>query len=960
MPNFNAGAIEASLTLDRSPFTQGIRLAREQARRLQDSRITLTADVDRSEFDRLQNDINDMDGTTVTINTDVDAARTREQMAVLTRPRRVSIWVNIANLTRARAQLASLGRITMALSGANVIVNRLRTIRDQLENLDKLAYRAGGLTYLFGNLSNVILTASANTWTLIGSIGQLGGLLIPVVAYMGSLASAAGVLAIAFTGWDTGVKAMQDIQNALKEITPAWNALLKEVRSTFWDGLAEPFKNLADTVLPHLHDGLVSTAGAMNDWARQWMAGLANIDGGVWDNIFGGIASSITIANQSIQPLINAFATLGNVGSDNLDRLSQWFVDISNRFNNFITAAAADGRLQQWVDNGAQAFMDLGRVLGQLGGIFNGVAEAFKAAGSTSLGTLADTLTRIHEIIDTPTFQQGLSTIFAGMISGASFLTQALGPVGDMLAALAPTIGYLASQIGQVLGGAITAIAGALSSPVFATGLTAFFDGIAAGINGLIPYLPDIVQGIAAIGQVAGAILANVGPALGALLGGIGSALAEAMPSLMIVVDVLGGALMSVIEALVPALNPVISAIAGLLAAFAPIIPALLDALIPAFVSLISSITPLITTALIPLMNIIAQAAPLIGTIMANAFMILAGLVQALSPVLTALVQVVMQLFTAFSPLLPVIIQIVQVIGQLAIAFLPLITTILMPLVDLIADLASELAPLVPSLMQLAMAVLQVVTALLPLVQMLMPLLIQIIQTVIPIITFFASLLSVVLVGAVRAVSAVISQVAGVLSSFAGGIRSMTEAVKGQIGSMVESVTGIKNKVTSAFSDAQNWLKDAARRVVDGFIDGVKGAFGRVRDTFQGLTNLIPDWKGPASRDKVLLKGNANLIMGGFIDQIEVNRSALRRKLGEVTKDIRLGGTAEGAIGVRAVTGGGAAGQPGGTVIQAGAIQATVNVPNGMNEEQVGTHVAAKFGHLLSSGATPVLQPVVG
>ena len=926
---------------------------------MEGTQITLGLDVDRTEFDRLERDVDNMDGRELTLNMDVDALRARAQIAALSRPRRVSLWVQVANLTRVRQQLASLGRMTLALSGANVVMNRLRAIRDQLENLDKIAYRAGGLTYLFGNLANVLLTASANTWTLIGSLGQLGGLLIPAVAYMGSLASAVGVLAIAFTGWDTGVKAMQDMKDAITEITPAWNNLLSEVRSTFWDGLSDTFLTMANTVLPHLHDGLVSTAAAMNDWAKQWMQGFTNIDGAVWDNIFAGIASSITIANGSIQPLISAFVTLGNIGSDNLNRLSEWFVRISERFNNFVQTATADGRMQEWIDNAAIAFGDLGTVLGQLGGIFNGFAEGFKNAGSTTLSTLADTLTRIHEIVDSSQFQTALSTIFTGMISGASFLTQALGPIGDLFSALAPTIGYLASQIGLVLYQAVSALSGALSSPVFANGLTAFFDGIAAGILGIAPYLPEIVAGLAAIGQVAGAVLANIGPALGALLGGIGTALAEAMPSLMIVVDVLGGALLTVIQALVPALNPVISAVVGLIAAWAPMVPALLNALIPAIVSLIGIVTPLINTALMPLAHLLVEMAPIIGSLIANSLNILVGLFQALMPVIFAVVNVVVDLLKAFMPLMPVVVELITVFGEMLITMLPLVPELLVPLVETLGELLMSLTPLIPSLMEMMKAVLEVTKALMPLVTATMPLLVQIIQAVIPVVTFLASVLTILLTQAFRLVGSVISEVARIVSDIAGRIRDVSGSVVDQIGRMTDAVSGIKDRIIGAFSGAKNWLKDAASNIINGFIEGIQGAFKRVKDTFNGLTKLIPDWKGPASVDKVLLKGNANLIMGGFIDQIEANRSSLRRKLGEVTRDIQVGAPTQGPVTVHGVTGGGAVGSGGGTVVQAGALQVSVNVPNGMNEEQVGTHVASKLGRLLTTGASPILAPVV-
>jgi hypothetical protein len=59
-----------------------------------------------------------------------------------------------------------------------------------------------------------------------------------------------------------------------------------------------------------------------------------------------------------------------------------------------------------------------------------------------------------------------------------------------------------------------------------------------------------------------------------------------------------------------------------------------------------------------------------------------------------------------------------------------------------------------------------------------------------------------------------------------------------------------------------------------------------VKSILGSVTNLIPDWKGPAERDAVLLRPAGGLIMGGLVDGIEDGKKPLRRSLSGITAGI--------------------------------------------------------------------------
>jgi phage-related protein len=120
-------------------------------------------------------------------------------------------------------------------------------------------------------------------------------------------------------------------------------------------------------------------------------------------------------------------------------------------------------------------------------------------------------------------------------------------------------------------------------------------------------------------------------------------------------------------------------------------------------------------------------------------------------------------------------------------------------------------------------------------------------------------------------------------------------------------LTQMPGHVRGAFSGAGGWLLDAGGNIIDGLIGGVQRGFDRVQAKFRELTNLIPDWKGPASRDKRLLDEPADLIMGGFADRLESRFGGVRATLSRFTGGLATAaaGSATAPVGAAPATGGG-------------------------------------------------------
>jgi F0F1-type ATP synthase assembly protein I len=116
-------------------------------------------------------------------------------------------------------------------------------------------------------------------------------------------------------------------------------------------------------------------------------------------------------------------------------------------------------------------------------------------------------------------------------------------------------------------------------------------------------------------------------------------------------------------------------------------------------------------------------------------------------------------------------------------------------------------------------------------------------------------------------------------------------------GQIVSSAKALPGRIRAAIGNLGGLLVNAGRSVVQGFINGIVGMFNAVRAKLRQLTNLLPSWKGPASRDQALLYGNGRLVIGGFLAGLESQYGAVRSSLGGFTGDLSasagVGGTVQ-------------------------------------------------------------------
>lgn len=111
-------------------------------------------------------------------------------------------------------------------------------------------------------------------------------------------------------------------------------------------------------------------------------------------------------------------------------------------------------------------------------------------------------------------------------------------------------------------------------------------------------------------------------------------------------------------------------------------------------------------------------------------------------------------------------------------------------------------------------------------------------------------------------------------------INGLIQGAQNAWNTLQQGVTNVVNSVTNIFKGLANInLWDAGRAILDGFLGGLKSAWGSVTDFVGGIAGWIRDHKGPIEYDRKLLIPAGNAIMGGL-------DKSLKEKFKEVKKTV--------------------------------------------------------------------------
>lgn len=118
----------------------------------------------------------------------------------------------------------------------------------------------------------------------------------------------------------------------------------------------------------------------------------------------------------------------------------------------------------------------------------------------------------------------------------------------------------------------------------------------------------------------------------------------------------------------------------------------------------------------------------------------------------------------------------------------------------------------------------------------------------------------------------------------------MTSVVVGagqKLGELINWFKGLPGRILDSLGDLGSLLLNAGKRIIDGFLNGIKNAFNAVKNFVGGIGSWIADHKGPIEVDAVLLTPHGNKIMEGLAEGLEAGFTArVRPQIEGVAADL--------------------------------------------------------------------------
>ena len=437
---------------------------------------------------------------------------------------------------------------------------------------------------------------------------------------------------------------------------------------------------------------------------------------------------------------------------------------------------------------------------------------------------------------------------FAGQLSGLSgpiaAVTGLLGAagLGGALSGLSgvPIIGSMFGSLGKVLGGLggpITLVIGALAGLIatspqlrgeFGEMLTNVFASIKQALELLQPSIKTLMDAFAQLAQALIPVLAKIIPLLTPI---ISTLIGSMVPAIQSVLNMVTG----LVDVLVPIVQNCLPAVAGALKYFLPLIQAIVS-IIPAIIAVLTTgigVFKAVTTAI----SLASKAQAVLNAVLnANPIILIVSLI-------ASLVSALVYFFTCTDK--------GKAIWQ---QFTDFLSNCVQNIRDFFSGLGNDITGFFTAAGEGAQNAWNSV------VNWFMG---------IPdtICNFFAG------VG---------GRITGFFSNAANGVENAWNNVVSWFG-------GIPNAICGVFAGAGSWLWNAGASIINGLLNGLKAAFGRVKSFVSGIGDWIVRHKGPLSYDKVMLKPAGLAIMQGFDKSLRQGWKDVQRTVNGMNAQINGG-----------------------------------------------------------------------
>lgn len=650
----------------------------------------------------------------------------------------------------------------------------------------------------------------------------------------------------------------------------------------------DTFKNGIDKLVDALKSGLITTLNtvksalaAINPFLSRVGTSMASFAKAVmqmvsagWDK-FGSTLASIasTLSGVFLSGLRIAGETLSKVGAIMKEMISAVLPVINGLLDEFGGSFGKIGAVLSVVvsilTKVALAYLGISGPIGLATSLVASFLMAwaktgqFNADGITKVfNNLSNNITSVSNIIaqNIPKIIEVMTTVITSILNA---ITAAIPQIVEginvfvnaMAKALSDNLPIVIAGMTKIMLGLVTAITNAIPKitsiliTIITTLLTALTAVLPKVIEGGVKIITAIIGGITqAIPQITQAAIT--------IIMGLLNALVSALP---IIIDAGLQIIMTLVNAIITALPQItqagITIITSLLGVIISVVPMILQAGIQIILALVNGVISMIPallqaalTIILSLLNALIGALP---QILNAGIQLLLALVNGLIQVLPTLIQAAITIITSLLGAL------IRALPQLLNAGIQLITALIQGLIKMLPQIISAAIQLTLALLKaLIQAIPQILNAGMQLIQAL--------------IRGVLSLIGAVLSAAGRIVLTILNKIlelpGKLLSAGANIIQNLINGISNKIGNVASTMGDIVSNIWDSVTNID--LLGAGRAVIDGFVNGLKGAWQEGMDFIGGIGDWIAKHKGPISYDRKLLIPAGKAIMGGFNESL--------------------------------------------------------------------------------------------
>lgn len=301
----------------------------------------------------------------------------------------------------------------------------------------------------------------------------------------------------------------REFVGVLQDMKPAFDRLRLDVQDQLFDGLDKSLQRTARAVLPEVRKAALEYSEALNAMGRNALGTARDLgESGALGAALGSSTQAFKELERVPGQVLSAIVKLAAAGGPLLGRITSGIADFADRASKALDDAFESGALNDAVDDAADSFAQLGRIVGN---VFETIGNVFSVAseqGDGLFGTLEKITEAMAEFTATEEFQDALSALIetGGVLVDAILpvIAEALSALLPVIEVLAPPLQELVTLIGEKLAELIPVLAPVLLelATTFGVVLEAITPLIEEGLNILIEVMPELVPLLQAIADL--------------------------------------------------------------------------------------------------------------------------------------------------------------------------------------------------------------------------------------------------------------------------------------------------------------------------------------------------------------------------------------------------------------------------------------------------------------------------